>query len=99
MRHPLSFLTATLGSVGERLAAERVAIEGALLVVAKSRLVVGEENLADQLPPAADARLLEHLLEVLLDRVRGDHEALGYLCRGVPRRTSRVTSCSRSLSP
>ncbi|HEV2774133.1 MAG TPA: hypothetical protein VGV90_00930, partial [Solirubrobacteraceae bacterium] len=66
-----------LPSNGERLPTERVALEGALLVVAESRFVVGEEHLPDEFAAAADAVLLEDLLEVLLDRVRRDHEPLG----------------------
>jgi hypothetical protein len=54
---------------GERLAPERVAIEGRDSRCRESGLVVGEEDLADQLAPAANAGLLEALLQVLLDGV------------------------------
>src|SRR3712207_8424150 len=37
-----------------------------LLVVADPRLVVREEHLADEVAPAANAGLLEHVLQVLL---------------------------------
>jgi len=40
---------------------------------------VGEEDLPDQVAPAAHARLVEHALEVLLDGVRRDHQALAQL--------------------
>jgi hypothetical protein len=58
-------------------------LEGALLVVAKAGLVVGEEHLADELAPTANTRLLEDLLQMLRDRVRRDDEALGDLGRRV----------------
>src|SRR5215207_7657861 len=77
------FLTVGVGLVPERLAAERVAVESAMLVVAKAWLVVGEEDLADQVPAAANAGLLEDLLEVLLDGVGRDDEPLGDLGRRV----------------
>jgi hypothetical protein len=44
---------------------------------------VGEEHLAHEVAPAADARLLEHVLQVLLHGVRGDAEPVGDLGRGV----------------
>ena len=75
----LSFLSAAFGLLGKRLAAERIAVEGAMLVVAKPGFVVGEEHPADQLPPAANVGLLEDLLGMLLNRVRGNDEALGDL--------------------
>jgi hypothetical protein len=45
---------------------------------------VGEEDLADELAPAANPRLVEDALEVLLDDVRGDAQLVGDLRRGVP---------------
>src|SRR4029453_15706181 len=41
----------------------------AAFVVAQARLVVGEEDLADQVAAATHPRLVEHALEMLLDRV------------------------------
>lgn len=53
------------------------------LVVAQARLVMREEHLPDQLPAAANARLLEHALEVLLDRVGRDAQPVRDLRRRV----------------
>ena len=91
-------LIARIGLIGKRLAAKRVALEGAPLVVAKAWLVVGEEHLAHQLPPAANAGLLEDLLQVLLNRV-GETTGPRRSGRSSPPGTSRVTSRSRSVSP
>ena len=71
------------GSVGRKRAASHWLVsQHPLLVVAEARLVVGEEHLADELSTAADAGLLEDVLQVLLDRVRRD-EAFGDLRRRV----------------
>ena len=68
--------------------------------VAQAWLVVGEEHLADELAPAADAGLLEDALEVLLHGVRRDAPAGSAICAvESPCSTSRVTSCSRSVRP
>src|SRR5215216_3275419 len=76
---PAFALIAVVRFVGKRLAPDRVVGEHAPLVVAKSRLVVGEEHLAHERAAAADTGLLEDLLQVLLDCVRGDDEPLGDL--------------------
>jgi len=51
--------------------------------VAYARLVVSEEDLPHQVAPAAHTGLVEHALEVLLDGVSGDDQALGNLHRRV----------------
>jgi len=76
---PAFVLTATFELVGERLTPDLVVGEHAPLVVAKTWLVVCEEHLAHELAAAADAGLLEDLLQMFLDRVRRDDEPLGYL--------------------
>ena len=71
----------------------------ALLVVAHARLVVGEEDLADEVAPAAHARLVEDALEVLLDGLGRDRRRAAISAVELPCSTSRVTSCSRSVNP
>jgi hypothetical protein len=67
----------------QRPAAKRLVLDQAALVVAHARLVVGEEDHPDRVAPAAHARLVERALEVLLDGVCRDHQALGDLRRRV----------------
>ena len=67
----------------QRPATQRSAGDRALLVVAQARLVVGEEDLADQFAPAVDAGLLEDVLEVLLDGLRRDGQRCGDLRGGI----------------
>ena len=64
----------------------RAAAGGAshVLVVAEPRLVVGVEDLADELAATAHARLLEDAFEVLLNCVGGNAEAGGDLRCRVP---------------
>jgi hypothetical protein len=51
------------------------------LVVTEPRLVVGEEDLRHQLSSASHVGLVEHALQVLLDRVQRDRQPLGDLGR------------------
>ena len=68
-------------------------LDGAVLVVAEPRLVVGEEDLSDELSAAACAGLLEDLLEVLLDRMQGRRRgARARASRPRPRLAARCVS-------
>jgi hypothetical protein len=59
-----------LGPLAARAAAHRLPVEHAALVVAEAGLVVGEEDLADEVTPAPHAGLAEDVLHVLLHGVR-----------------------------
>jgi hypothetical protein len=54
-------------------AAQRLVPARPPFVVAQAGFVVGEEDFPDEVAPAPHARLVEHVLEVLLDGVRGHH--------------------------
>ena len=61
---------------------DRSRVRDADASLGRARIFLGrrvETYPADQLPPAANVGLLEDLLEMLLDRVRGNDEALGDL--------------------
>src|SRR5215217_6233981 len=64
---------------GQGSSAHGLRVEHPPLVVAHPRLVVREEDLADELTAAAHAGLLEHALEVLLDGVGRDVQSIGDL--------------------
>jgi len=59
-----------------RAAPDRLSLGHASLVVANARLVVGEEDLADEVAPTSNARLLEDVLEVLLHRAGRDGQGV-----------------------
>jgi hypothetical protein len=67
----------------QRPAAQRPVADRPVFVVAQAGFVVGEEDLADQVAAAAHPGLVEHTLQVLLDGVRRNHQALGDLGGGV----------------
>ena len=67
----------------EGTAPHRLPVHHAPLVVAQARLIVGEEHLPDEVPSTANARLLEHALQVLLHGVGGDAQVIGDLRSGV----------------
>lgn len=65
-----------------RAASDRLSVRNPPLIVANSRLVVVEKDLGDEVAAAADARLLEHMLQVLLDCVGRDGQGLADLRGG-----------------
>jgi hypothetical protein len=57
-------------------ATQRAAVEDPVFVLSKARLLMREEDLPDEVAAAADAGLVEDVLEVLLDGVPRDDERL-----------------------